>query len=139
MASRKGRYLGRISELLKMIQTLEVTVYDPGQPALHCSLEVEPVNDDQRINETEHAVSRIMKTVEMYDKIGKAEFVSILRLVMKEVHGNTGIAVEEVSGTTEKVIEAMPREYGQLSKARRCRRAMITYLYCKYLSELGML
>ena len=96
------------------------------------------MQDDQRPNETEQAVTRIMKTVEEYDEIGKKEFVSILRLVMEEVHSNTDIDVERINGTTEKVITAMPKEYGQLSKRQRSRRAMIDYLYVKYLDELGV-
>lgn len=96
------------------------------------------MQDDLRAKANKQVVSRIMETVENYDKIGKEEFVSILRLVMEEVHRNTAIDVEEIAAATEKVIEAMPREYGQLSKRQRSRPAMIDYLYVKYLDELGV-
>lgn len=97
------------------------------------------MKDDERLDETEQVVSRIMKTVETYDQIGKAEFEAILGRVMEDVHGSTGIAFDRIAGITDKVIQDMPREYGQLSEDLRSWEAMIAYLYGKYLRELGVL
>jgi hypothetical protein len=96
------------------------------------------MNGENRL-ETQQVVSRIMKTVEQYDQIGKAEFEAILQQVMEEVDSNTGAAPERIVGITDKVIQDLPQEYGQLREEQRSWEALVGYLYRKYLRELGVL
>ena len=89
--------------------------------------------------DTEKVVQHVLKTVAKYETIGKAEFEVILSQVMQEVQKNTRLAPDIISGRTEKVIQDMPNEYGQLSERARSWEALIAYLYNKYLKELGVL
>lgn len=95
------------------------------------------MNHDKRLEETERVVARIMKTVESFDRIGKSEFETILRLVIQEVENNSGAEVDQT--TTNRVIEDLPNEFGQLPEAVRTHESMIAYLYTKYLQVLGVL
>ena len=95
-------------------------------------MEHDPVRDMERV------VRRVMKTVAKYDKIGKAEFESILREVVHEVQKRTGFDRVRVAAATPKVIDDMPREYGQLGNEERSWEAAIGYLYAKHLQVLGV-
>lgn len=75
------------------------------------------MSDDNGLDELGRVVGRIMKTVEMHDQIGKAEFEAILRLVVEEVHHNTGIALEEVALVTGKVVGDMPASTANSAKS----------------------
>ena len=97
------------------------------------------MSDRKHTRETEMVVKRVLKTAAKYDSIGKAEFEAVLNEVMQQVQENTGIEPDEIAQMTDKVIEDMPKEYGQLSEADRSWEAMITYLYNKYRKELGVL
>ena len=97
------------------------------------------MSDRKHTRETEMVVKRVLKTAAKYDSIGKAEFEAVLNEVMQQVQKNTGIEPDEIAQMTDKVIEDMPKEYGQLSEADRSWEAMIAYLYNKYLKELGVL
>ncbi len=94
-------------------------------------MEHDPVRDMEQV------VRRVMKTVTKYDKIGKAEFEAVLREVVHEVQKRTGFDRARVAAATPKVIDEMPREYGQLSSEERSWEAMIGYLYAKHLQVLG--
>lgn len=95
--------------------------------------------DRDQVRDMEQVVRRVMKSVEKYDKIGKAEFEAILGQVVQEVQKSTGFDRDRVSAATPKVIDDMPREYGQLSNEQRSWDAMIGYLYAKHLQVLGVL
>ena len=97
------------------------------------------MNDRRQLREIEKVVSRVMKTASQYDKIGKAEFETILHKIMQQVEKNTTADPDEIAAKTPKVIEDMPNEYGQLSEEDRSMEAIIAYLYGKYLKELGLL
>lgn len=89
--------------------------------------------------ETQRAVRKILKLVQSYDTIGKTEFEIILDHVIEQVHRNTGLGLEVIGQKTPMVVQALPQEYGQLPEEARSWEAMITYLYLKYLRELGVL
>jgi hypothetical protein len=97
------------------------------------------MSDRDQVQETEQVVRRVMKTVQKYDRIGKAEFEEVLHKVVQQVHKNTGIDMARIAEATPTVINDMPREYGQLSSEQRSWEAMIGYLYAKYLQVLGAL
>ena len=97
------------------------------------------MSDRNHTRETAKVVKRVLKTAAKYDSIGKAEFEAILRKVMQQVQKNTGVEPGEIARTTDKVIEDMPKEYGQLGEAERSWETMIAYLYNKYLKELGVI
>jgi len=67
------------------------------------------------------------------------QFEAILQLTMQQVKKNTGVRMKKITQITRKVIEDLPREYGQLSEADRSWETFIAYLYSKYLKELGKL
>jgi ATP-dependent exoDNAse (exonuclease V) beta subunit len=89
--------------------------------------------------ETQRVVQKILKLVESYDTIDKTDFETILDHVIEQVHRNTGLGVEVIGQKTHTVVQALPQEYGQLPEEARSWKAMITYLYLKYLQELGVL
>ena len=89
--------------------------------------------------ETQRVVHKILRLVESYDTIGKTEFETILDQVIEQVHRNTGLSIEVIGQKTPTVVQALPQEYGQLPEEARSWEAMITYLYLKYLRELGVL
>lgn len=89
--------------------------------------------------ETQRVVQKILKLVKSYDTIGKTEFETILDQVIEQVHHNTGLSLEVIGQKTPTVVQALPQEYGQLPEEARSWEAMITYLYIKYLRELGVL
>ncbi len=89
--------------------------------------------------ETQRVAQKILKLVKSYDTIGKTEFETILDQVIEQVHRNTGLSPEVIGQKTPTVVEALPQEYGQLPEEARSWEAMITYLYIKYLRELGVL
>jgi hypothetical protein len=97
------------------------------------------MNDRQQVRDMEQVVRRVMKTVEKYNSIGKAEFEQILRKVVQQVQKNTGLDLGRIAEATPTVIDDMPREYGQLSNEQRSWEAMIGYLYAKHLQVLGVL
>lgn len=97
------------------------------------------MSDRNHTRETENVVKHVLKTAAKYDSVGKAEFEAILHKVMQQVEKNTGIEPDKIARTTDKVIEDMPKEYGQLSEADKSWEAMIAYLYNKYLKELGVI
>ena len=97
------------------------------------------MSDRRQLREMEKVVTRVMRTVANYDCIGKSEFEAILQKIMQQVQRNTNVDADEIAAVTPKVIEAMPNEYGQLSKEERTMEAMIAYLYGKYLKELRLL
>lgn len=97
------------------------------------------MSDRRQLREAEKVVSRVMKTAAQYDKIGKAEFEAILHKITQQVEKNTSADPDEIAAMTPKVIDDMPKEYGQLSEEHRSLEAMIAYLYGKYLKELGLL
>lgn len=88
--------------------------------------------------DTEKVVQHVLKTVAKYNTVGKAEFELILSQVIQQVQKNTGLEPDKIARMTEKVIQDMPNEYGQLSEAARSWEALIAYLYNKYLKELGV-
>jgi hypothetical protein len=89
--------------------------------------------------ETQRVVHKILRLVESYETIGQPEFATILDRVIEQVHRNTGLSVEVIGQKTPAVLQALPQEYGQLPEEARSWEAMITYLYLKYLRELGVL
>lgn len=95
--------------------------------------------DGDQVRDMEQVVRRVMKSVAKYDKIGKAEFEAILGEVVHEVQKSTGFDRARVAAATPKVIDDIPREYGQLSDEQRSWDAMIGYLYAKHLQVLGVL
>lgn len=96
--------------------------------------------DERKIRrETQRVVQKILRLVESYDTIGKADFETILDQVIEQVHRNTGLSIEVIRQKTHSVVQALPQEYGQLPEEARSWEAMITYLYLKYLRELGVL
>jgi len=95
--------------------------------------------DRKQLRDMEQVVRRVMKSVEKYDYIGKAEFEEILRKVVQQVHQKTRIDMARIVEATPTVIDDIPREYGQLSNEQRSWEAMIGYLYAKHLQVLGVL
>src|SRR4051812_43953015 len=89
--------------------------------------------------ETQRVVQKILKLVQGYETIGKTEFETILDHVIEQVHYNTGLSLEVIGQKTPTVVQALPQEYGQLPEEARSWEAMLTYLYLKYLRELGVL
>ena len=95
--------------------------------------------DERKIRrETERVVKKVLRLVESYETIGKKEFEAILDKVIEYVHRNTGLSMQVIGQKTETVLRDFPQEYGQLSEEARSWEAIITYLYTKYLRELGM-
>lgn len=97
------------------------------------------MNDCKHRRETEKVIRRVMKTMEKYDHIGRAEFEEVVHKVVQQVHKNTGIDMARISEATPTVINDLPHEYGQLSEGQRSWEAMIGYLYAKHLPVLGVL
>lgn len=97
------------------------------------------MKDRDQLRDVEQVVRRVMKTVEKYDQVGKAEFEAILGEVVHEVQKSTGFDRARVAAATPTVIDDMPREYGRLSNEQRTWGAMIGYLYAKHLQVLGAL
>jgi hypothetical protein len=96
--------------------------------------------DERRLKrETERVVKKVLRFMESYEAIGKKEFEAILAKVVDHVHRNTGLSLQVIGQKTPTVVQDLPREYGQLSEEVRSWEAMITYLYLKYLRELGVL
>jgi len=96
--------------------------------------------DERKIRrETERVVKKVFRLVEGYETIGKEEFEAILHKVIEHVHKNTGLSMQVIIQKTDKVIRDLPEEYGRLSEEIRSWEAIITYLYTKYLRELGIL
>ena len=89
--------------------------------------------------DTEAVVHRAMKLVDTYDTIGKREFEAIHALILQSVQENTGIQMDDIAQKTDKVLRDLPKEYGQLDAPIKSWEALITYLYAKYLKELGLL
>ena len=86
---------------------------------------------DRRLRQTEKVVNRVMKTAAKYNSIGKSEFETILQQIMQQVDRNTSDSPREIAAMTPRVIEDMPKEYGQLREEDRSMEAMIAYLYSK--------
>ncbi|MBI3798335.1 MAG: hypothetical protein HY268_15395 [Deltaproteobacteria bacterium] len=97
------------------------------------------MEERKRRRETQRVVHKILRLVESYETIGKPEFETILDHVIGQVHRNTGLSVEVIGQKTPTVLQALPQEYGQLPEEARSWEALITYLYLKYLRELGVL
>ncbi len=97
------------------------------------------MKDRKQVRDMELVVRRVMKTVEKFDRIGKAEFEEIIHKVVQQVRKNTGFEMARIAEATPTVINDMPREYGQLSSDQRSWEAMIGYLYAKHLQVLGVL
>ena len=96
--------------------------------------------DERRIRrETERVVQKVLKFAKPHKPIGKQEFEAILDKIIGHVHRNTGISLDAVAQKTEAVIRDLPHEYGQLNEEVRSLEVLITYLYIKYLQELGVL
>jgi hypothetical protein len=88
--------------------------------------------------ETQRVVRKILKLVQSYDTIGKAEFAMILDHVIEHVHRNTGLSREVIGQQTPTVLQALPQDYGHLPEEACSWEAMIAYLYLTYLRELGV-
>jgi hypothetical protein len=97
------------------------------------------MNERKVRRETERVVRRVLKFVESQDTIGKKEFETILDKIIEHVHKNTGVDMHVVGQKTNKVVRDLPGEYGRLNEDMRSWEAMISYLYLKYLHELGIL
>jgi len=96
--------------------------------------------DERRIRrETERVVRKVRKLVESDSPVGKQEFEAILDKIIEQVHRNTGISIESIAQKTAAVLRDLPHEYGQLNEEIRSWDALITYLYIKYLREIGHL
>lgn len=95
------------------------------------------MSERNKATETEKVVERVMRKVNSFDNIGKNEFEDILSDIMQEVENNTNYKPEDILSKAPKVIEDMPKEYGQLSESERSWEAMIDWIYNKYLRELG--
>jgi hypothetical protein len=103
------------------------------------SANAEDVEERKIRRETQRVVHKILKRVQSYETIGKPEFEAILDQVIEQVHRNTGLSLEVIGQKTSTVVQALPREYGPLPEEVRSWEAMLTYLYIKYLRELGVL
>ncbi len=96
-------------------------------------------NEREIEKDTKRVVRQILNFVEKRDTIGRQEVESINARVMEFVHQNTGIGMGLVIEKMSKVLQDLPHEYGQLDEESRSWEAFITYLYLKYLKELGVL
>jgi hypothetical protein len=95
---------------------------------------------EQRLKrQTRKVVQEILKLAESYPSVGKKEFETILDRIIKHVSHETGTSPDQVAKKTDKVLQDLPHEYGTLSAEARSWEALATWLYCKYLKELGAL
>lgn len=96
--------------------------------------------DERRIRrETERVVQKVQKLIKPDSPINKQEFERILDKIIEQVHRNTGVRVADIAQKTTAVLRDLPHEYGQLHEEVRSWDALITYLYIKYLREVGHL
>lgn len=96
--------------------------------------------DERQIKrDTKKVVRKILKLVEKHDTIGREEVQAINLQIMEHVHKNTGIGMGQIVEKMGKVLQDLPHEYGQLDEESRSWDAFTTYLYLKYLKELGLL
>lgn len=97
------------------------------------------MSNRKQLREAEKVIRRVMKKVEKYDHIGKAEFEEILDKIIEQVHKNTALETARIEQATPIVITDLPNEYGQMPEDTKSWDAMIGYLYGKYLKVLDML
>ncbi len=96
--------------------------------------------DERQIKkDTKRVVRKLLKFVEKHDTMGRPEVEFINARVVEYVHKNTGIGMDQIVQNMSKVLQDLPHEYGQLDEESRSWDAFITYLYLKYLKELGVL
>jgi protein-tyrosine-phosphatase len=96
--------------------------------------------DERRIRrETERVVQKVRKLVNPDASTSKQTFEAVLDKIIEHVHRNTGIEVANITQKTAAVLRDLPHEYGQLHEEIRSWDALITYLYIKYLREIGHL
>lgn len=96
--------------------------------------------DEQRLKrQTRKVVQEVVQLAESYEVIGKKEFEIILSTILEHVAADTGTSREKVAEKTDKVLRDLPQEYGGLNADLRSWEALATYLYAKYLKELGVL
>ena len=74
----------------------------------------DPPNMRKLRRETERVVQNVLREVGKYDEIGKKEFESILDQIILQIHQNRGIDIEQIASRTRAVVQAFPKEYGQL-------------------------
>ncbi len=97
------------------------------------------MNERKVRRETERVVQKVRKLINPNAPMNKEEFENILNTIIEHVHRNTGIHVESIAQKTTAVLQDLPSEYGQLHEEVRSWDALITYLYIKYLQEIGHL
>jgi hypothetical protein len=89
--------------------------------------------------ETERVVQKVRKLVNPDSPVNKKEFEAILDKIIEYVHLHTGSRVEDIASKTEIILRDLPHEYGQLHEEVRSWDTLISYLYIKYLKEIGHL
>lgn len=87
--------------------------------------------------ELEGIVQRVLPLVPAERAVVKADFETILAEIMACVQEKTGANAEQLNQLKTKVLADLPNEYGRLEERDRSWPALITYLYSKYLRELG--
>jgi hypothetical protein len=88
--------------------------------------------------ELRRVVNRVIRLVPTGRQVVKAEFEAIHAEVVACVREKTGASLERLRALTAKVLRDLPKEYGQLNEQDRSWPALISYLYIKYLRELGV-
>ena len=97
------------------------------------------MSNRRQLREMEKVVSRVLKTAAKYDTIGKIEFEAILHQIMQQVEKNSTATFDEIVSLMPKVIDGIPKGYGQHREEDKSMEAMIGYPYAKFLQELGIL
>jgi hypothetical protein len=97
------------------------------------------MNQKAVLRDMERVVKRVLPLVPKHKAIEKSEFQVILNEILTCLHENTKIGIDSIAQKTTKVLSDLPNEYGRLPEDERSWKALIGYLYAKYLKELGKL
>jgi hypothetical protein len=84
---------------------------------------------DRLEREIDRVVKRILPLVPTDRKVVKEEFETVLGEIMACVDEKTGAGAEQLGKITDKVLNAMPNEFGRLEETDRSWPALIGYLY----------
>ena len=114
-----------------------ISVYIKGVPRI--CIEDVAMNGKNLEREIDQVVKRVLRLARKHSNINKKEFEGIHDEIQRCLHENTRISMDAIAEKMDVVLGALPNEYGRLPEEQRSWEALITYLYVKYLKELGRL
>jgi hypothetical protein len=98
-----------------------------------------PRKSKQWLREIEKASDRVYEKLEGAEQISKAEFESILYIVIDEIARNRRMDGAQIAAKNREVVQALTTYLQHLPESQRDWQGIVTFMYMKFHQALGLM